>query len=206
MGWEINDNIIQHNGAVENFYSDMILDGDTAIVVLINAQDYLVRGMNFSKIVSGVQQIMNGQEPTGLEIPNVTRTYVIIDFICVIIVALIVWSIYNLFKWKKKFTPTPLRITVSLLSLLIFNLIIPVGALILMGSKTPWYVFFTYMPGIGHFIFIICILLLGIGAIKTFLLIQSLIKHKMKQNNPRLPESHIQGHEKQQAAFPNPEI
>ncbi len=186
MGWEINDNIIQHNGAVENFYSDMILDGDTAIVVLINAQDFLVRGMNFSKIASGVQQIMHGQEPTDVEITNVTRTYAIIDFICVIIIALIVWSIYNLFKWKKKFTPTPSRITVSLLSLLIFNLIIPVEALVLMGNKAPWFVFFTYLPGIGHFIFIICILLLGIGAIKTFLLIQSLIKHKMKQNKATL--------------------
>ncbi|GIP23895.1 serine hydrolase FLP [Paenibacillus sp. J22TS3] len=206
MGWEINDNIIQHNGAVENFHSDMILDGDTAIVVLINAQDFLVRGMNFSKIASGVQQIMKGQEPTGVEIANVTRTYVIIDFICVIIVALIAWSIYNLFKKKKKFTPIPLRITVSLLSLLIFNLIIPVGVLLLMGRMAPWNVVFTYLPGIGHFIFIICILLLGIGAIKTFLLIQNIIKYKMKQKNPRLPESHIRGHEKQQAAPPTPEI
>ncbi|RRJ61644.1 class A beta-lactamase-related serine hydrolase [Paenibacillus oralis] len=179
MGWEVIGDNIQHAGDIESFHSDMLLNGDTGIVVLINAHDYLVRGYKFNQIAYGILEIMHGQEPRQDGGGNLTRTNVIIDLICAALVVLTGWAIYNLFRWNRKFKHTPLRITVFVAWLLVFNLIVPAGILILLGNYvTPWGMVFSFLPGIGHLAFILCVLWLCIGLVKIILFVCSLMSHK----------------------------
>ncbi|BFH60530.1 serine hydrolase domain-containing protein [Paenibacillus azoreducens] len=173
MGWEIGGNTIHHSGDIESFHSDMILDGDTGIVVLINSQDYLVRGRHLGMFASGINEIMKGQEPSQEGISNISGTYVVIDLICSGIITLMGISIYNLFKWSKKGKTSPFRIFVFITCLLIFNIIIPAAILIIIENYlAPWSMVFSFLPGIGHLMFTLCLLSLCIGIVKVVLLIR----------------------------------
>ncbi|MBT2289759.1 beta-lactamase family protein [Paenibacillus albidus] len=175
MGWEIVNNVVQHAGDVESFHSDMLLDGDTGIIVLINAHDYLVRGPQFGKIASGILEIMNDREPSNNNVGSITGTYLVIDLVCAAAVILLGVSIFRLFRWNNRKRFTTLRITTFALFLVIFNVLVPV--VILYGLShyvAPWSVVFSFLPGLGQLAFILSILSIGIGAAKAVRLGRSL--------------------------------
>ncbi len=175
MGWQISDGAVWHNGAVQNFASDMLLDGDTGIVVLINAHDYFVRGSKFGMIVSGIRDILHHKEPSLEGADGVIRTNMIIDLAGVAAIILLGLSVYNLFRWNKRFRLSPLRITLFILCLLIFNLAVPAAVLyVLIRSAATWSVAFSFLPGIGHLAFVLSILSLCIGAVKMLLFVRSI--------------------------------
>ncbi len=172
MGWSVNNSVIFHNGITENTYSFMAMDGDYGIVLLINAYDFL---SSYDSIASGLNGIVHGQERSAAELPDYTKTYLILDLIMAVILALLVRSVYSLWTWKTKFKATPLRITVHAVSLLFLNVLLPLAVLIYFPKldPAPWSVVTLFFPGAGHALLFIPIVLLGVGAIKTVLLLRS---------------------------------
>ncbi|WP_010494254.1 serine hydrolase domain-containing protein [Paenibacillus elgii] len=177
MGWSVNNNVIFHNGITENTYSFMAMDGDYGIVLLINAYDFL---SSYDGIVSGLNGIVHGQERSAAELPDYTKSYVILDLIMAVVLALILRSVYSLWTWKTKFKATPLRITAHAVSILFLNVLLPLAVLIYFPKldPAPWSVVTLFFPGAGHALLLIPIVLLGMGAIKTVLLLRSSLGRK----------------------------
>lgn len=180
MGWEIVNGIVQHAGDVESFHSDMKLDGDVGVVVLINAHDYLVRGYKLSMVADGILDIIHGREPIE-DAGSVVGTHIIIDLACAAVAIMLGVSVFNLFKRKKSFRFTPLRTSVFAFCLLLFNIVLPIT--VLYGPShifAPWRVVVSFLPGVGHLVFVLSILSLGIGAAKLIVLVHNLRLHRMK--------------------------
>ncbi|MNN64418.1 hypothetical protein D3C81_1798580 [compost metagenome] len=90
-------------------------------------------------------------------------------------------SAFNLFKRKKSFRLTPLRISLFAFCLLLFNVLLPIAVLYgLSHIFAPWSVVFSFLPGLGHLAFILSILSLGIGAAKLIVLVHNLRLHRVK--------------------------
>ncbi|WP_379146098.1 serine hydrolase domain-containing protein [Paenibacillus sp. sgz500992] len=180
MGWEIVNGIVQHPGDVESFHSDMKLDGDVGVVVLINAHDYLVRGFKLSMVADGILDIIHGREPVE-DVGSIAGTHIFIDLACIAMAIMLGVSAFNLFKRKKSFRFTPLRTSVFAFCLLLFNVVLPIT--VLYGPShifAPWRVVVSFLPGIGHLVFVLSILSLGIGAAKLIVLVHNLRLHRMK--------------------------
>lgn len=180
MGWEIINGIVQHAGDVESFHADMKLDGDVGVVVLINAHDYLVRGYKLSMVADGILDIIHGREPVE-DVGSIAGTHFFIDLACLAVAIMLGVSVFNLFKRKKNFRFTPLRISASAFCLLLFNVVLPIT--VLYGPShifAPWRVVVSFLPGVGHLVFVLSILSLGIGAAKLIVLVHNLRLHRMK--------------------------
>ncbi|MFD0695786.1 serine hydrolase domain-containing protein [Paenibacillus sp. GCM10027628] len=182
MGWTVNKNVIFHNGVTENTYSFMVMNGDYGMVLLINAYDFLV---SYDSIAAGINGILHGQERSQADLPNFSKTYLIVDLIVLIVLVLISRSIYNLIKWKARFKATIVRIFINYVYILLFNLLIPIGIFIYLPklAQAPWSVAFSFLPGIGQVLYFISILLLCIGLVKAVLLIRSMEGGKKKDYN-----------------------
>ncbi|MEJ9160997.1 serine hydrolase [Paenibacillus graminis] len=180
MGWEIVHGVVQHPGDVESFHSDMKLDGNIGVAVLINAHDYLVRVSKLSMVADGILDIMHGREPVE-DAGSITGTHILIDAGSAAVMITLGVSAFNLFKRKKSFRLTPLRISLFAFCLLLFNVLLPIAVLYgLSHIFAPWSVVFSFLPGLGHLAFILSILSLGIGAAKLIVLVHNLRLHRVK--------------------------
>jgi len=163
MGWEINKEIISHNGWTENTYSKVLLDREYGISLQINAMDYF--NLNeYDAIVSGLNKLVHHEQPS-LSNTNYFIKYIIFDLIFVIIIALISRSIVKIFKLKKN-KLSIFRQVINWFALLVVYFTIPLFYLI--GFPTlfgPLSTVTLFAPGIGHLLFIIPILLLIVGTI-----------------------------------------
>ncbi|MEK3914344.1 serine hydrolase domain-containing protein [Paenibacillus sp. FSL H7-0331] len=175
MGWVVNQNtnVIFHNGSTENTFSLMVMNGDYGIVLLINAYDPLVP---YDSIVAGINGILNGQERSQADLPSFNKTYMIADLIVLAVLAWVSRSVYNLYRWILKPTFTPLRIAINCVYILLFNLLIPSLILFYVPklAQAPWAVTFSFLPGLGHVLYFLSILLLCMGLIKSVLIIRSM--------------------------------
>ncbi|MMZ65281.1 hypothetical protein D1872_276780 [compost metagenome] len=97
-------------------------------------------------------------------------THLIIDLVVLAVAVLLGISIMRLFKRKGRITRTPLRNLSSVLFVLMFNFAVPVTVLYRAGCfVAPWRVLFSWLPGIGPLVFLLCILALGVGVVKLIL-------------------------------------
>ncbi|GKU77540.1 serine hydrolase [Paenibacillus sp. L3-i20] len=165
MGWTVHNNLISHDGSTENTYSKMQLDGEYGIVILINAMD-VFHIDNYDYLMTGISNILQKKEPLPLN-TGYTKTYVILDLIVLAAIVFILYTIYGLFSRKNKKQPTKLRTVLNVAFILIFHLLLP-GALLLLLPKllVPWPVVLTFLPGIGHALIILPLVLMVVGAIK----------------------------------------
>lgn len=164
MGWEVNNEIISHNGWTENTYSKVLLDGEYGISLQINSMDYF--NLNeYDAIVSGINKLVHNGEPS-ISDSNPFMKYVIIDLILLVIVASIVWSAYRTFKPGNR-KVTTFRKILNGLSIVVFNWLLPL--IILIGFPKlfgPLSTVTLFAPGIGHLLFLIPLLLLIVGFVK----------------------------------------
>lgn len=163
MGWEVNNDVISHNGWTENTYSKVLLDRQYGISLQINAMDYF--NLNeYDAIVSGLNKLVHHEQPT-ISNSNPFMKYIIFDLIFVIIILLIARTVYKNFKRNKQKIST-FRTVLNWLSLMIFNILLPLFILIgfpkLFGPLSTVTIF---APGIGHLLFLIPILLLMVGVL-----------------------------------------
>ncbi|PGU46870.1 serine hydrolase [Bacillus cereus] len=164
MGWEVNNEGISHNGWTENTYSKVVLDGEYGISLQINSMDYL--NLNeYDAIISGINKLVHNEEPS-ISDRNPFMKYVIIDLILLAIVALIVCSVYRIFKPKNRKVTTFRRI-LSGLSILIINWLLPLSILIGFAKLFgPLSTVTLFAPGIGHLLFSIPLLFIIVGVVK----------------------------------------
>ncbi|MCE3198483.1 serine hydrolase [Paenibacillus sonchi] len=182
MGWEIAHGVVQHAGDVESFHADMKLDGDIGVVVLMNAHDYAVRAFKLGMVADGILAIMHGREPVD-DAGSITGTYILIDVISAAVMIMLGVSVFNLFKRKKSFRLTPLRIILFAFCLVLFNVVLPIAVLYgFSHTFAPWSVVFSFLPGLGHLAFVLSILSLVIGAAKLIVLVHNLRLHRMKES------------------------
>ena len=171
MGWEVKNTIISHNGWTENTYSKVLLDKEYGISLQINAMDYF--NLNeYDAIVSGLHQLVHQEQPS-LSNSKPFLKYILFDLLLAIMIALIVRSIYQLFK-RKKPKVTTFHMAFHWFSLTVFNLLLPSFVLIRFPQLFgPLSTVTLFAPGIGHLLFIIPVSLLIIGVIT---LVQYLLK------------------------------
>lgn len=173
MGWSVKNNVIFHAGSTENTYSFLVMNGDYGIVLLINAMDYI---LYYDNIIMGIDGILRGQDPSIADIPNFTKTYLIIDLIVIAILAIVARSIYILFKWRARFKATPFRICINIMFILLFNILTPLAIYTYLPKiqGASWSVIRVFLPGLGHVAYALPYLLLCMGAIKSILMYVSL--------------------------------
>ena len=164
MGWEVKEHAISHNGWTENTYSKVVLDGEYGISLQINSMDYF--NLNeYDAIISGVSKLVHHEEPP-IPTNQPFMKYVVIDLVLLAILALVVWSVYRIFKPERRKTNTFLRILHGVFVVLVYWLL-PLTTLIgfpyLFGPLSTVTLF---APGIGHLLFLLPLLLLIVGIIK----------------------------------------
>ncbi|WP_018756019.1 serine hydrolase domain-containing protein [Paenibacillus terrigena] len=178
MGWIVVDNeIVWHNGGTENFSSDMMFDGEYGIVTLFNAADPFV---SYDDVFQGVYKILKGENASVQNLPSFTSFYLTVGIVVVILLTLLIFSVMNLLKWEKRFSLKSKFMLRFIPVLFIFNVLLPVGALIFIPRliSASWSVIIGFSTGLGHFLIIYPIILLLIGGIKTILFIRSYLKTK----------------------------
>ncbi|MED4752779.1 serine hydrolase domain-containing protein [Brevibacillus choshinensis] len=182
MGWTVKNDVIFHDGKTENTYSFMVINGDYGIVLLTNAQDSLV---SYDSVIMGIHGILMGEEPSLDDIPDFNQTYLIVNLAVLVVLAIVAWSIYSVFTWRTNCKATTFGISLHSLFILFFHLLIPLTILFYLPKIliSPWSAIMLFLPGLGHFLICISILLLFMGVIKTFLIIRSarFMKHTRKQ-------------------------
>ncbi|MDZ5609711.1 serine hydrolase domain-containing protein [Bacillus pseudomycoides] len=180
MGWSVNKNVIFHDGLTENTYSFMAMEGEYGFILLTNAQDPLI---SYDSIIAGINGIVHGQDRSQADMPDYTKIYLIVDLVALVVLALVTRSIYSLFKWRKKHKTTPARTVINVLFILIFNILSSLAVLFLLPKITsvPWSAITLFMPGVGHLLYYLSILLLCVGVLKMVLIIRiHITKNKTK--------------------------
>ncbi|MNX18289.1 putative penicillin-binding protein PbpX [compost metagenome] len=171
MGWSLKNGVTFHTGATENTYSILVMNGEYGIILLVNAMDYLV---SYDSIAVGISDILQGQEPVHAAVPLFAKTYMVADLLLLITLALIIRSFYVMFKWRSRYKSSALWLIWNTICILLFNLLIPIAVLLYVPKvfSAPWPVVRVFLPGLGHALFFIPILLLGLGVFKAVLMIR----------------------------------
>ncbi|OMF29777.1 hypothetical protein BK133_17410 [Paenibacillus sp. FSL H8-0548] len=179
MGWMKRGNSISHDGGVENFQSNMLIDGDIGIVILLNKNDAFVFGAEV--MTEGVRAIMDGQEPSLEELPTASGGSWAMRIIGLLIILFVIRSIYVAAAWNKVFKYTHISITLQAVSIGLFHLIIPVFILFVLPTllQTPWQLMFAMIPGISQLVYMASITLLAFGTAKLMLLFKSISLKKV---------------------------
>lgn len=161
-----------------------MLDGEHGISLQINAMDYF--NLNeYDAILKGINKLVHNEEPSTSD-SNPFMKYVMIDVILLVIVVLITWSIYRIFK-PVNHKVTAFRRILNTLSILVFNWLLPL--IILIGFSKLFGPFSTvtlFAPGIGHLLVLIPLLLLIVGVIRlgkaTKIVKKSVFNYKMNKS------------------------
>jgi len=174
MGWEVDDDVISHNGWTENTYTRVLLDSEYGITLLINSFDYL-NSNRYDQMVTDIYNFVKHNKPLKSSEENPFMIYIIFDLIIVVAMVFITFSIYKIFKRQKR-KVKPLRVIVNVVSLLVFNFLLPLLILYEFTLVAPLSTVTLFVPGIGHALFIISLSLIIIDVIK----IGKLIRIKLK--------------------------
>ncbi|MFJ8260978.1 serine hydrolase domain-containing protein [Rummeliibacillus sp. NPDC094406] len=169
MGWEVDNDVISHNGWTENTYTRVLLDNEYGITLLINSFDYL-NSNQYDQMVTNLYNFVKHNEPLKSE-ENPFMIYIIFDLIIVVAIVFVAFSIYKIFKGQKR-KVKPFRVIVNVVSLLVFNFLLPLLILYEFTLVAPLSTVTLFVPGIGHALFIISLSLIIIGIIKIGRLIR----------------------------------
>ncbi|MFF2092787.1 serine hydrolase domain-containing protein [Paenibacillus sp. NPDC058174] len=169
MGWIAVGHIITHDGGVENFSSNMLIEGDTGIVLLLNKN-----GSSVGVITEGIRNILKGEEPPS--IPSESGSDWLVRVISLLVFLFVLRSIYVTVRWRRDVRPERRSIIVHSLSIGILHLALPLFLLFAAPNllQVTWEIALAFMPGISHLLLIASIMLLAFGISRLILLISSL--------------------------------
>ncbi|AZV41595.1 serine hydrolase domain-containing protein [Peribacillus asahii] len=180
MGWEVNKDVITHNGWTENTYSRVILDEEYGITLLINSFDYY-NSNRYDEIMTNLYNFIKHNEPLKASEENPFMIYIMFDLIIAVAIAYIFFSIYKIFNQQKR-KITSFRLFLNVVSLIVFNFLLPFLLLYFVTQVVPLSVATIFAPGIGHALFIIPLFLIIIGVIN----IGKLVLDKVWRNQKKL--------------------
>ena len=180
MGWEVNKDVITHNGWTENTYSRVMLDEEYGITLLINSFDYY-NSNRYDEIVTNLYNFIKHNESLKASEENPFMIYIIFDLIIAAAIAYIFFSIYKILN-KQKRKITTFRLFLHGVSLIVFHFLLPFLLLYFVTQVVPLSVATIFAPGIGHALFIIPLFLIIIGVIN----IGKLVIDKVWRNQKKL--------------------
>ncbi len=137
MGWGIERSryVFSHSGDTENFHSDIRVNKHEGlgIVILFNLNDYITSSVLtnsniYSHITDGILAIIHNKEPFSSKSKfNISLIRSLFNVAYIVILLLLALDIFKVFRWKNKFKRSKLRISFRFFSILIVNLMIPIG-------------------------------------------------------------------------------
>ena len=152
MGWfytnENGKTKICHTGLVENYVAYMYIypDDDKAVIVLAAMNDYLVNNMYLNNVIAPL---------TGEDLPDRSGMYLIlhgvIDLVCIMFLALALYPIVTIKKWKTKKKNVVFEV--------FRHLVLPAGLMTGMNCLAPLFVIWLFAKDIW-FVTVLCSCLL----------------------------------------------
>ena len=159
MGWiyseENGKTKIYHTGLVENYVAYMYIypDEDKAGIVLIAMNDYLVNNMYLDNVIAPL---------TGKDLPDRSGMYLIlhsvIDLVCILLLAVAVYPVVTLKKWKTKKKNVAFEI--------FRHIVLPLGMFVGMNCIAPSFVIRLFANDVWFVMAICTCLLLIVGGCK----------------------------------------
>ncbi|WP_139992465.1 serine hydrolase domain-containing protein [Paenibacillus paridis] len=174
MGWMSQNGAVYHQGSVENFQSNLFIEGETGIVLLLNANDPLVSAAEM--MTEGIRQILAGEKPSPADLPSMGIVHWVMRAAAVAIVLFIIRSIYVSAAWNKIYRPNRPFIARHAISIMLFHLLIPLAVLFALPlwMDAPWKLLLAFMPGMTHLLYMASIVLLAYGMVRLILLFKSM--------------------------------
>ncbi|WP_152392783.1 serine hydrolase domain-containing protein [Paenibacillus guangzhouensis] len=184
MGWFADSRMISHGGDAENFHSDLLLlpESGWGVVSLMNTNDALkttLDGSVYTQLSMHILNVISNGElfPSSMLLPTQSSNYD--GYILIILslaIAWILWAIYRVIKGKREYPKTTLGCFIVNLSTIILYFLIPLAVLWRLPAiaMAPWGIIVRFIPGVGHALLIIPILLLLIGSAKVIIGIQQM--------------------------------
>ncbi|MGE7624707.1 serine hydrolase domain-containing protein [Viridibacillus sp. NPDC096237] len=174
MGWEVENDVITHNGWTENTYTRVLLDEEYGITLLINSFDYF-NSNRYDQMVTNIYNFVKHNKPLKSGEENPFMIYIIFDLIIVVAITFVTFSVYRIFKQQKR-RAKPLRMIINVVSLIVFNFLLPLLILYYVIKVVPLSTVTLFVPGIGHALFIISLFLIIIGVINIGNLVRNRVK------------------------------
>jgi hypothetical protein len=181
MGWFIGAtggvSTIAHDGYTANFRTEMVIvpSQDWGIVILVNAYGFIALSTALDQITQGVTSLLMGHQPPPERI-SFSLFYISIDLAILLLSALQMWLLVQVFCWSKRVEHLKRQPGVLLahgLLLVTSEIVLPL--LLLIGLpclfNTPWPVMLLYQPDIISWLVGMMLLSTGTGITKTLLVI-----------------------------------
>ncbi len=181
MGWFIGATggvpTIAHDGYTANFHAEMVLvpSQDWGIVILVNAYGLIAFSTALDQITQGVTSLLVGQQPPPERI-SFSLLYLSIDVAILLLSALHLWLLVQVFCWRKRVEHLQQRPGVLLaLTLLLVAWEIVVSLVFVLALPllldTPWPVMLLYQPDITSWLIGMMLLSASTGTTRTVLAI-----------------------------------
>lgn len=176
MGWVISSSgepSIWHGGDTANFHSDMIIlpRKHLGVVVFMNVNGNLAMTTNAQAVIAqGVQQLLLRQQPPARS--TFRQRYLVVDAALVLCSSLVLWSLVRLLRRRNRPMRRQLLSLLAGLGLpLLWEIALPLWLLIGFPSRSgaTWSLILLYFPDLGHWLLVLCGLLLATGSLRLIL-------------------------------------
>jgi CubicO group peptidase (beta-lactamase class C family) len=193
MGWFIGAtggvSTIAHDGYTANFHAAMVLvpSQDWGIVILVNAYGFIAVATALDQITQGVTSLLMGQQPPPERI-SFSFLYLSIDLAMLLLSALHLWRLLQVFSWRKRVEHLQRRPGALLAHALLFvtwEIGVPLVLVLALPPllDTPWPVMLLYQPDITSWLMAMMLLSTGTGLTRTVLAILA----RRKRQDQRRP-------------------
>ncbi|MEH7436676.1 serine hydrolase domain-containing protein [Neobacillus drentensis] len=175
---------IRHSGEVPNYHSTMIImpNEKYGIVLLANINNSLIISAMIEKIAEGVVSILAAKEPSHISPTSYYQTYLIMDAVVLIIVAMLYFHMKNIKKWQVGVSSGKFGMLKKWIFPLVVNNIFP----ILLLTQFPqllgftWSFLFDFVPDATSVVIGISVILLLVGCVKVYIVLVVLNKRREK--------------------------
>lgn len=177
MGWIVGNTCgiptIKHDGAIENYRSDIAIipDGNWGIITMSNINNVFATSDPVSDITTGIICLIKDKYPPE-KISKYSKSYIKIDFIFLITIILSSVPLCLILNRYKQLIINQEKMAKNLSMSLIIYFILPSVVILEFGNFTgfTWLYIYRYASDFGYIIILCCILLFITGVIKLAML------------------------------------
>ena len=184
FGWFLTSGSIHHGGELTNYQSKikMLKDDNLAVVMLYNTSGSTL-GTLFNvgyrdRIEGGIFNILYGLAPDyyprGSGILDLNRypiqvSYTLFLALSILIIFRLATEVLRLSQYRRSLSQRKRRLLISLVSLIFWHFVLPIGLLVLVPvlTRVSWAFIIYYIPDVGVLAMSACVVLLCVGAVKV---------------------------------------
>jgi CubicO group peptidase (beta-lactamase class C family) len=203
MGWFIGATggvpTLAHDGYTATFHAEMVMvpSQDWGIVILVNAYGLIAFSTALDQITQGVTSLLVGQQPPPERI-SFSLLYLSIDVAILLLSALHLWLLVQVFCWRKRVEHLQQRPGVLLaltLLLVAWEIVVPLVLVIALPLllETPWPVMLLYQPDITSWLIGMLLLSASTGTKWTVLAILACRKRQAQRRPVLQPMRLVEG-------------